>query len=199
MLPVEMQSPFLEFMGPTTYVSLDLLSTGVTIPEHSIASSVNRAVVCCGDVDCLDVSLPPGWCSACKNTSDVLHPIAGCTRAYLKDCFRLLELSSQLDDAPVSEEGLGLQFAKCLYEYGLGFSPLPPVLTQGSDPSVLWLSYNVIAVAIRSAINASRALVTKTSDVMNIFINYVLNSPVYPDPISEILVFALFILQVQCM
>ena len=45
MLLVGMQSPFLEFVGPTPYVSLDLLVyTGVTISEHSIASSVSRVV-----------------------------------------------------------------------------------------------------------------------------------------------------------
>ncbi|KAL4562185.1 hypothetical protein LXL04_034381 [Taraxacum kok-saghyz] len=81
--------------------------------------------VCRGDVDRLDVSLSPGWCNACKSTNGVLRPITGCTRVYLKDCFRLLELSSQLDDAPVSEEGLGLQFVKCLYEHGLGFPATP--------------------------------------------------------------------------
>ena len=63
---------------------------------------------------------------------------------------------------PFPKKDWGLQFMKCLYEHGLGFPPLPLVLTQGSDSSGLWLSYNDIAAATRSAINASRASMSKT-------------------------------------
>jgi hypothetical protein len=57
----------------------------------------------------------------------------------------------------------GLQFMKCLYDRAWSeVSLLPPVLSQGSDPSGLWLSYDAIAAATRSEINASRASVSKT-------------------------------------
>ncbi|KAL4590939.1 hypothetical protein LXL04_003886 [Taraxacum kok-saghyz] len=43
-----------------------------------------------------------------------------------------------------------------------GVSPATPVLSQGSDPSGLWLSYNTTVAVTHSAINASRALVSET-------------------------------------
>ena len=64
---------------------------------------------------------------------------------------------------PFPKKDWGLQFMKCFYQHGLGFPPLPLVLSQGSDPSGLRLSYNTIVAVTHSAINASRALVSKTS------------------------------------
>ena len=53
-----------------------------------------------------------------------------------------------------------------MIKHGLGFPCYPHVLFQGSDPSGLWLSYNDVAAATRSAINASRASMSKTGGML---------------------------------
>ncbi|KAL4568288.1 hypothetical protein LXL04_023897 [Taraxacum kok-saghyz] len=89
-----------------------------------------------------------------------------------------------------------------------GVSPATPVLSQESDPSGLWLSYNTIVAVTHSAINASTALVSKTGSTsgpgpaLYSFVRFRLimlgfHRVVYSDPISEILVFVSFILQVK--